>query len=190
MFTPRCAALILSLSLGLPAVQATTVSQVSVPDAVMVDQQSLTLNGAGLRKKVVFDVYVAALYTASPSQDAQAIIQSPGPHQVRLVLKRDLDAQTLIDALKEGIHNNLTDPEKQDLDPVLKQFEDLMRQVGQAKEGDIVILDMNSPQVRILFNDKMLGELSHPGLTPALLKIWLGKKPAQESLKKALLGLS
>lgn len=65
-----------------------------------------------------------------------------------------------------------------------------MRQVGQAKEGDIVVLDMNAPKVRILFNDKVLGELSHPNLTPALLKIWLGQKPAQESLKKALLGLS
>lgn len=190
MFTPRCAALILSLSLGLPAAQAATVANVTVPDTVTVEQQSLKLNGAGLRKKVVFDVYVAALYTASPSQDAEAIIQSPGPHQIRLVLKRDLDAQTLIDALKDGIHSNLTDPEKQELDPVIKQFEDLMRQVGEAKEGDVVVLDMHTPQIKILFNDKTLGELSHPDLTPALLKIWLGKKPAQESLKKALLGLS
>ena len=140
MFTPRCAALILSLSLGLPAAQAATVANVTVPDTVTVEQQSLKLNGAGLRKKVVFDVYVAALYTASPSQDADAIIQSPGPHQVRLVLKRDLDAQTLIDALKDGIHSNLTDPERQELDPVIKQFEDLMRQVGEAKEGDIVFV--------------------------------------------------
>src|SRR5690606_12111244 len=113
-----------------------------------------------------------------------------GPRQVRLVLKRDLDAQTLIDALKDGIHSNLTDPERQELDPVIKQFEDLMRQVGEAKEGDIVVLDMNAAQVKILFNDKILGELSHPDLTPAWLKIGLGKKPAQESLKKALLGLS
>ncbi|MFA5609647.1 MAG: chalcone isomerase family protein [Alcaligenes sp.] len=190
MFTPRCAALILSLSLGLTAARAATVANVTVPDMVTVQQQSLKLNGAGLRKKVVFNVYVAALYTASPSQDADTIIQAPGPHQVRMVLKRDLDAQTLIDALKDGIHSNLTDPEKQELAPVIKQFEDLMRQVGQAKEGDIIVLDMNAPQVTILFNDKVLGQLSHPNLPPALLKIWLGKKPAQESLKKALLGLS
>lgn len=190
MFTPRCAALILSLALGLPAAQAATVAQVTVPDTVMVDQQSLKLNGAGLRKKVIFDVYVAALYTTSPSQDAEVIIKDQSPRQVRLVLKRDLDAQTLIDALKEGIHNNLTDPEKQELNPVLQQFEDLMRQVGNAKEGDTVILDMNAQKVTIQFNDKTLGELSHPDLAPALLKVWLGKKPAQESLKKALLGLS
>ena len=44
--------------------------------------------------------------------------------------------------------------------------------------------------IEVRANDKVLGELSHPDLTPALLKIWLGKKPAQESLKKALLGLS
>ena len=57
MFTPRCAALILSLYLGLPAAQAATVANVTVPDTVTVEQQSLKLNGAGLRKKVVFNVY-------------------------------------------------------------------------------------------------------------------------------------
>lgn len=190
MFTHRCAAFTIALALGLPAAQAETIAGVTVPDTTVVDQQTLTLNGAGLRKKVVFDVYVAALYTAARSQDANQIIHDSQPRQLRLTLKRDLDAQTLIDALKEGVHNNLNEQETQELGPMLGQFEDRMRSVGEAKEGDLVQLDLDAQGVQIVFNQKTLGRIRHPNLAPALLKIWLGPKPAQESLKKALLGLS
>lgn len=190
MFTYRCAALVLALSLGLPAAQAATVAGVTVPETAAVEAQTLTLNGAGLRKKVIFDVYVAALYTAARTQDADAVINDRRPRQMRLTLKRDLDAQTLIDALKEGVHNNLDEQERRELDSALAQFEERMREVGQAKEGDLVQLDMDAQGVQIVFNQKPLGRVSHPDLAPALLKIWLGRKPAQESLKKALLGQS
>ena len=190
MFTHRCAALVLALSLGLPAAQAATVAGVTVPETAAVDAQTLTLNGAGLRKKVIFDVYVAALYTAARTQDADAVINDRRPRQMRLTLKRDLDAQTLIDALKEGVHNNLDEQERRELDPALAQFEERMREVGQAKEGDLVQLDMDAQGVQIVFNQKPLGRGSHPDRAPEQRKIWLGRKPAQESLKKALLGQS
>ncbi|HRL21673.1 MAG TPA: chalcone isomerase family protein [Alcaligenes sp.] len=190
MFTHRCAALTLSLFLGLSTTHAATIAGVTVPDSATVQHQALTLNGAGVRTKVFFDIYVAALYTKARTQDARAIIYDRQPRQMRLTLMRNLDAQTLIDALKEGVHANLTEPERQEIGPALEQFEQHMRSVGQAKTGDLVQLDMDAQGVQILFNQTVLGRVDHQDLAPALLKIWLGHKPVQSSLKQALLGLS
>ena len=62
-------AMLLGLTTALPA-PAKEVAGVSLPETTTVDGKTLKLNGAGLRKKVVFKVYVAGLYLETPSKDA------------------------------------------------------------------------------------------------------------------------
>ena len=68
-------AVTLCVSLVLP-VLAKEVAGVNVPESTTVEGKTLKLNGAGLRKKVVFKVYVAGLYLETPSKDAAAVISS------------------------------------------------------------------------------------------------------------------
>ena len=59
----RTASLALLLALAaVPASSAREVAGVTLPDTVSVEGKTLKLNGAGLRTKVVFKVYVAGLY--------------------------------------------------------------------------------------------------------------------------------
>jgi len=57
-------AIALSLILAAAAAEAKDVAGVKVPDSVSVNNQTLALNGAGIRKKLFIKVYVGALYLA------------------------------------------------------------------------------------------------------------------------------
>ena len=68
----------LSMLLALPALAA-EVSGVKLDDKVSVGGKELVLNGAGVRTKVVFKVYVASLYLPSKTTDLAGVLASkPG----------------------------------------------------------------------------------------------------------------
>ena len=68
---------------------ALTIANVDVPGQQSVAGRDLTLNGAGLRQRFVFHVYVAALYRPKASGDAEEILTSPEPQMLRLTLLRE-----------------------------------------------------------------------------------------------------
>src|ERR1700736_4562188 len=82
-----------------PAVE---VAGVKVPDTVTVEGKTLKLNGAGLRTKVVFKVYVAGLYLENPSKDPAAIISSDQVKAIRLSIQRSLKGSQVSEAIEEG----------------------------------------------------------------------------------------
>ncbi|MBI2734691.1 MAG: chalcone isomerase family protein [Aquabacterium sp.] len=62
-------------------------------DTYQLANQALQLNGAGVRVKIVVDVYAAGLYVAHKDHNAAALISQPGPKSMHIVLLRDLGAQ-------------------------------------------------------------------------------------------------
>ena len=69
---------VLVLAVAAATAFAADVAGVKLPDTVEVDGKTLKLNGAGVRKKFVAKVYVAALYVETPSKDASTTVYSPG----------------------------------------------------------------------------------------------------------------
>jgi len=57
---------------------------VNLPDTMSAGENTLKLNGLGLRKKAIFKVYVGGLYLAAPSKDAAAIVAADAPKAVRM----------------------------------------------------------------------------------------------------------
>ncbi|MFC4296838.1 chalcone isomerase family protein [Castellaniella hirudinis] len=171
-----------------PPALALTVANVDVPEQQSVAGQSLVLNGAGLRQRFVFHVYVAALYRTQPSRDAAAIVSSPEPQLLRLTLLRDINSKALTDALNDGLKANCTDAELRDMADSIAHFEAFMKTGGEGASGDLVDVLFNQGTVSVSFKGKALGEVKDPRFAAALLKVWLGAHPAQESLKSALLG--
>src|SRR5262249_42267732 len=82
------------------------VSGVKMPDTITVEGKSLKLNGMGLRKKVVFKVYVAGLYLESPSKDPAAIVSSDQIKSMRLSILRSLKGKQITEAIEEGFEKN------------------------------------------------------------------------------------
>lgn len=164
------------------------VGGITVAERVTHDGRSLRLIGAGVRVKFVFNVYLAALYAAQPSHDAARLIADPQPRRIHLQLLRDIDSATLDEALQDGLAANHNASDIAALKPAAAQLSALLKSMGGLREGDIIDLDIQAGSVAITYNQQSKGSIEDPQLPSALMRIWLGPKPAQSSLKQALLG--
>lgn len=152
--------------------------------------QTLNLNGVGLRKRAIFKVYVAGLYAAQKSTNAAAIINDKGARRVSLRMLRDVEASSFIDSFTEGLKNNHTDAQFNALKPQIDALTATLNAIGEAKKGDAINFDYTPDGgTRITVNGQPKGS-AIPGAEffAAVLRIWLGDKPADETLKKGMLG--
>ena len=183
----RRAALIAAL-VAVPGLHAAEVAGVRVADSIKVGNSELVLNGAGLRSKLFIKVYVGALYVGQKAATPTAIYDSATPRRMVLRLLRDLDADSLHSALDEGLRNNHTPAELSEMKAQADQLGGIMKAMGKVHEGDTVSIDFSAEGVVVSQNGEVRGKVAGGGFAKALLKVWLGDKPADASLKKALLG--
>jgi hypothetical protein len=89
-----------------PSLAAAEVYGVKLEEAVSLGANPLVLNGAGLRTRAFFKVYVGSLYVPAKTSSLATVLAGPA-RRVRLDFLRDLSADKLVDALEEGLeHNN------------------------------------------------------------------------------------
>jgi long-chain acyl-CoA synthetase len=181
-------AAVLALAVGTAA--AAEIAGVRVEDTAKVGGTDLVLNGAGKRTKLMFDVYVAALYLPAKKAAAADVLASPAPSRVSLTLMRDITADQLVEALVDGVKANTTPGELEKIKPQLDSLESTMRAIGGAKKGDVVTMDfLADGGTAVALNGKPQGKpIAGADFQRALLAVWLGGKPVQADLKKAMLG--
>jgi hypothetical protein len=89
-----------------------------------------------------------------------------------------------------GLNTNSDKTEKTNILNQTMQFGEMFASIPGLKKGDVLVLDW-IPGVGTVcqMNGKKIGEVA-PGLAfyNAILKIWIGDKPADGSLKPKLLG--
>lgn len=180
----------LLLFLSASAASAAEVSGVKVDDTARVGGAELVLNGAGLRTKVFFKVYVAGLYLGAKKTSTAEVLALAGPKRVSMRLMRELSAQQLVEALEEGLRDNTPATEQEAIKARTVELAATMLAVQTAKEGDIVALDfIPASGTQVLLNGQPRGKpIAGEDFYRALLRIWLGDKPVSADLKKALLG--
>ncbi len=180
--------LLVTAALAGPA-HAVDVKGVKFPDTFEVANQPLQLNGAGVRVKLVFDVYAASLYLPHKQTSAQGVLSEPGPKSVQAVLLRDLSAEEFVAALIKGFKANNSEADVARFNPKLEALEALMMTVGTAHKGAAIVINyIPGAGTRILFDGQQKGaDIAGEDFYQALLKIWLGPKPVDSDLKAALL---
>ena len=157
---------------------------------VQVGGQTLNLNGVGLRRRAVFKVYVAGLYVPQKSTNAATLINDKGARRVSLRMLRDVDAGSFIDSFNDGLKNNLTEAQLAALKLQMDALTATLKSIGEAKKGDVINFDY-TPEAgtRISVNGQPRGDpIPGADFFSAVLRIWLGEKPVDESLKKGMLG--
>ena len=162
------------------------VAGVQIPDA---DQQ-LVLNGAGLRKVVFFRVYAIGLYLPEKKASTADAIGATGAKRVLIHMLRDADADDFSEALTDGMKANSSEAEMKALDARLAQLQAIIAEIRTAKTGMRIALDwLPGAGTRVTVDGKAAGSpIQGEDFYRALLRIWLGDKPVQADLKKALLG--
>ena len=167
---------------------ALEIKGVKVDEKVQVGGNALVLNGAGIRTKMVFKVYVAALYLTQKQTDANAVISDTGNKRVSMHFLRELSAEALLKGMNEGFTDNNNAAEMAAIEPQMKQFRDMMTTAKVVKKGDLIVLDFTTAGTQVVINGKSLGVVEGGAFNQALLRVWLGAKPVDASLKKAMLG--
>ncbi len=168
---------------------AMNVAGLDLPEHARVQSRKLVLNGAGIRTKLFFKVYVAALYLEEKKTTAADVLADVRVKRIELHMMRTVDGDDFKDALNKGINANTTPEEHAALDTRLSRLSGVFREVGSVSEGDIITLDY-SPRAGtvVSVNGKVHERINGMDFFRALLKIWLGDKPVSEDLKKGLLG--
>ncbi len=183
--------LITLLSLSSIAQAATIdLSGARFDDKTRIGASDLKLNGAGIRSRFFINVYAVGLYLGDRKTTPADAIASPGVKRLQLQLLRDLTATQFVDALVESFRNNNEGADTEPLKGKLEELKASMLSINAAKKGDIIHLDWLPEQgTRITLNDKAIGrDIAGEDFYRALMKIWLGPKAVQDSLKDALLG--
>ncbi len=170
------------------AARAMEVAGVEVPDAVtLADGVTLRLNGAGVRRKLFVKVYVGALYLPRPRSDPAAIVAADEPQRVEMrILYRKIGVRKLRESWEEGLRRNHPPERLAGLRPAIERYYATLRPV---RRGDVVTLTYR-PGVgtEVAVNGEVADVIPGRGLFAALLGVWLGPKPPDEGLKRAMLG--
>ena len=183
------ATLLFSLTLSAPfSALALQLKGVKVDETAQVGGNALVLNGAGIRQKMVFKVYVAALYLTQKQSDANAVINNTGNKRVSMHFLRELEAEALLKGMNEGFSDNNNAAEMTAIEPQMKLFRDMMTSAKEVKKGDLIVLDFTTAGTQVIINGKSLGVVEGEAFNQALLRVWLGAKPVDAALKKAMLG--
>ncbi|PZP30192.1 MAG: hypothetical protein DI603_15655 [Roseateles depolymerans] len=181
-----------SLAGGLAQAQAVEVANVKYEQALDVGGHKLQLNGAGIRYKFIVKVYTAGLYLQAHAGTTAEVLAQPGPKRIHIQMLRDIDGNELGKLFTKGIEANAPRDEfVKSVNGVLKLSE-IFASRKQLNSGDNFSVDYVPGQgSMVLLNGKpMLSEpIKEPEFYSALLRIWLGDKPADDNLKDALLGV-
>lgn len=186
----RLTALALTLAALGAAAQPAELEGVKLEPSAQVAGTALQLNGAGLRTRAIFKVYVAALYVPHKSGDAATLLAQKGARRVTLTMLRNVDADSFAGALNDGLKANHSEAQLAGWKAQIDALNASLKAVGEARKGDVIQIEF-APDTgtRVSVNGQPRGA-AIPGedFLTALLRIWLGDKPADSGLKKGLLG--
>ncbi|QYJ85086.1 chalcone isomerase family protein [Shewanella mesophila] len=166
-------------------VSAKTVADIDIADDIDIAGQTLQLNGAGVRSKFFMDLYVGSLYTPSVVSDTQAVLDAP----VAVIRLNITSGMITSDKMHNAIIEGFEDATDDKVEPIQSQIDAFMALFS----DDIVEGDQFTFEAKKMFgvtaykNGKPQATIGGEPFRQALLMIWLGDKPAQKSLKKAML---
>ena len=176
---------IMALSVG--AVSGKECQGVNFSEQTQVQASPLTLNGLGLRQATMLkvNVYVAALYVAQKSTDANAILASNTPKQLVLHFVRDVDGADLKKAWEEGFAHNA----KAQLPALKERIEQLKGWMVPMQSGQqLTFTHKPGAGIEVNVQGKVEGTVEGDDFARAFLSIWLGAKPPNPGLRAGLLG--
>jgi len=147
----------------------------------------LLLNGAGIRSKFFFDIYIAELYLEQSAATAAEVIAAGGVKRIVMhFLHDEVGRDKLIAGWDEGFAENTTADTLKLIQERAEKFNELFVDV---KKGDQVVLEFTpGAGTSVVIAGEKKGVIPGKDFNDALLNIWLGKEPVTKKLKGKLLG--
>lgn len=176
--------ILLSLSL-FQSVSAASLSNVTIPDKITLQNEALQLNGLGLREKYWIDIYVAGLYLPNKMTDGPTVINANVAKRIHIeFVYSDVPKEKMVEVLEENIQNNKFSEE------TIASIRTCGSWMKDFTTGDIVLFDYipTTQTTTIYINGDSRGSINSEDFMKAIFAMYVGKYPATEALKKGLLG--
>lgn len=167
-----------------------TIEGVNLPTKLYQGKTELVLNGYGVRSFLFIKVYVAGLYIPVKSHDPKEIIAADEPTIIRLhAISRAFTSERMANAVREQFeksHPGQTAELKTRIDMMCNRLAE--ENIQKGDECDIWYTPNEG--IRFFKNGKDINiQLTGLDFKQALWGNWLSDVPAEEELKKAMLGL-
>jgi len=179
--------LVVAVLLIAPSVYAVEVGGKNLPDTITLGNDTLVLNGAGVREKWFMDIYACGLYLKNKSSDANQIMSADEPMVIRMVVISGLMTQEkMVAALNEGFEKSTGGN--------IDAFRDKIDKYIAGHAGEIVADNVIEYQyipgegISVFRNGEKRTTINGLDFKKAVVGIWLCDEPAQESLKEKMLG--
>ncbi|GMU66040.1 MAG: hypothetical protein AMXMBFR36_23140 [Acidobacteriota bacterium] len=178
-------ALVLAVAFA-SAVPAATVAGVELPATVRVGDTTLALNGAGLRSKLMFKVYVGALYLVERNGDAARVLAADQTRRMELRFLRDVSKTQLCDSWDEGLAANVPGAGSE----LTAAFGELCAAMADVGEGAILSLTYRpGAGTEVAIDGTAKRTIAGKPFADAVLACWIGPEPGPgEDFKDAVLG--
>ena len=165
----------------------TVVGDATLPNTMTVEGANLVLNGAGMREKVIFDLYAGGLYLASKKSDAAAIVNADETMAMKLdIVSGMVSSKKMIGAVDDGFDASMNG-DTSSLDAQITKFKGFFSdKIVKTNVFDIAYVKGKGTVVSK--NGKEVGMIPGLEFKKALFGIWLGSDPADDDLKEAMLG--
>jgi hypothetical protein len=177
--------LLLFLFIGLETfAQTKTINGVKFPLTEKIGKNELVLNGGGLREKYWMDLYVAALYLETKTSDASKVIYGTEEMAIHIkIISSSVTLERFLESVNDGFANASSKASAEDKKKFISFFSD------EFKIGDIIHFDYTPEKgIKVTKNGVVKGTIPGYDFKKALFSIWFGSKPADENLKKGMLG--
>lgn len=185
--------LIAAIGMMVTVMAAMTVSAreykgVEVPEVVETENGILLLNGTG--KRDVFDkkLYVAGLYLQAPETDWQEVVEADAPMAIQLHVTDAMVASSdmVINAINSGFRSNMP---RGDISPIKDKAEAFKACFSDFVYNDDKFLIEYIPDVgtTVYKNGEKKDTIPGYEFKKAAFSIWIGKKPAQKSMRAGML---
>jgi hypothetical protein len=183
----RLLVIILAVFLMTPAAVAMQIGKVTLPDSLMAGEDTLLLNGAGLRKKFFIKVYAGGLYLKQKDANPVKIIDEDAPMAIRMhFIHNRVSSEKLVNGWNKGFKNG-TGGNIAPIQTEIDQFNAFFSE--EAKKDDVYdIIYVSEQGVSVYIKGELKGIVKGLEFKKAVFSIWLGEKPADTKLKKGMLG--
>ena len=184
----RLLALFIGIMLTIPTYSQTKIAGIVMPNVMKAGDEYLKINGGGVREKYFIDLYIGVLYLKEKSSSASHVINANEPMGIKLrIVSGMVDNDNFEEALREGFEKSTGG----DISAIEERMEKLIK-VGFAEDietGDIYdVVYLPKKGCTLSKNGDELLTLKGLDFKKALFGIWFCDDPADESLKKDMLG--
>lgn len=144
-------------------------------------EQQLSITGVTARRKFFLNIYSIAHYMQDPPRGnvrevTRAVLRDGPPKQITMDFVRDVSADRIQEAFREGFQGNASPSELEDIRPLLRQF--LASIYKDVQEDDTVIIRWLPGGVTVsLFQGEEVNRITSVTFARLLWSLWFGERP-------------